>query len=171
LSYKFNYRTLKKLEYKTTILEFNSVEELPENDKKLMDMAMEAVKNAYAPYSKFCVGAALLLENGIYVKGNNQENVAYPSGLCAERVAAFSASSQYPGVAILSIAITAKSDSFIVDKPISPCGSCRQVLAEYEHKQGKPIRIILSGAKGKVLVVEKVEDILPLSFKEDKLKN
>jgi cytidine deaminase len=161
---------LRKLEYKTTILEFSSVEELPEKDKDLVNMAKEAAFDAYAPYSKFFVGAALMLENGIFIKGSNQENVAYPSGLCAERVAVFSASSQYPGVAIKTIAITAKSDSFVVDKPISPCGSCRQVLAEYEHLQKKPIRIILTGAKGKVFVIEKVEDILPLSFKEDKLK-
>lgn len=161
---------MKKLEFKTTIIEYPSVDELDQQDKTLVEKAKEAASVAYAPYSKFCVGAALLLENGIYVKGSNQENVAYPSGLCAERVAVFSASANYPGIVIKTIAITAKSDSFIVETPITPCGSCRQVLAEYEHIQGSPIKIILSGAKGKVLVVSKVEDILPLSFKEDKLK-
>jgi len=111
-----------------------------------------------------------MLENGVCVKGCNQENVAYPSGLCAERVAVFSAYSQYPGIAMNTIAITAKSKNFCIDSPITPCGSCRQVLAEYEHLQGTPIRIILTGETGKVLVISKVEDILPLSFKEEKLK-
>lgn len=161
---------MKKLEFKTTIIEYPSVNELDQQDKALVEMAKEAASFAYAPYSKFSVGAALLLENGVYVKGNNQENVAYPSGLCAERVAVFAASANYPGIVIKAIAITAKSDSFIIETPISPCGSCRQVLAEYEHKQGRPIKIILSGEKGKILAISKVEDLLPLSFKEDKLK-
>lgn len=161
---------MKKLEYKTTILEYESAEELSAEDRHLVEMAREAADVAYAPYSNFQVGAALMLENGLCVKGCNQENVAYPSGLCAERVAVFSAYSQYPGIKMVTIAITAKSKKFIVDNPITPCGSCRQVLAEYEHLQGSPIRIILSGNTGKVLIVRKVDDILPLSFKEDKLK-
>ena len=162
---------MKKLEYKTTVLEFDSVDELSSDDRQLVEMAREAADVAYAPYSNFHVGAALMLANGVCVKGSNQENVAYPSGLCAERVAVFSAYSQYPGIAMNSIAITAKSKNFKVDNPITPCGSCRQVLAEYEHLQGSPIRIILTGETGKVLVIDKVEDILPLSFKENKLKS
>ena len=161
---------MKTLEYKTIILEYSSDDELSVQDKNLLKDARDAALSAYAPYSKFYVGAAVLLENGICVKGNNQENVAYPSGLCAERVAVFAASSQYPGVKINTIAITAKSDSFEINEPISPCGSCRQVLAEYEHKQGSPIKIILSGEKGNIFIINKVEDMLPLSFKEDKLK-
>jgi cytidine deaminase len=161
---------LKKLEYNTTILEYASVDELSSDDKQLVVMAREAAEVAYAPYSNFQVGAALMLGNGVCVKGCNQENVAYPSGLCAERVAVFSAYSQYPGIAMNTIAITAKSKNFTVDNPITPCGSCRQVLAEYEHLQGSPIRIIMTGETGKVLIIQKVEDILPLSFKEEKLK-
>ena len=161
---------MKKHELKTVFIEYDNVEELPSKDKKLVKMAKEAAKTAYAPYSNFHVGAAVLLENGVCIKGNNQENVAYPSGLCAERVAVFAASSQHPGIAIKAIAIAAKSKNFTVSSPVTPCGSCRQVLAEYEHLQKKPIRIILSGEKGKALVIDKVEDLLPLSFKADKLK-
>jgi cytidine deaminase len=161
---------LKKLEYNTTILEFASAEELSSEDQHLILMAREAAEVAYAPYSNFQVGAALMLENGKCVKGCNQENVAYPSGLCAERVAVFASYAQYPGIVMNTIAITAKSKNFIVDNPITPCGSCRQVLAEYEHLQGSPIRVILTGETGKVLVIQKIEDILPLSFKEEKLK-
>jgi cytidine deaminase len=161
---------LKKRELKTVFLEFDATEELPSEDKKLVIMARKAAETAYAPYSEFHVGAAVLLENGIYIKGNNQENVAYPSGLCAERVAVFAASSQYPGNAIKTIAISAKSKKFPVSSPVTPCGACRQVLAEYEHLQKQPIRIILTGEKGKVFIIDKVEDLLPLSFKADKLK-
>ena len=161
---------MKKLEIKTTILEYGSDDELSFQDKNLVNNSREAALSAYAPYSKFYVGAAVLLENGICVKGNNQENVAYPSGLCAERVAVFAAASQYPDVKINAIAISARSDSFEINEPISPCGSCRQVIAEYEHKQGSPIKIILSAEKGKIIVVNTIEDILPLCFKEDKLK-
>jgi len=161
---------LKKLEYFTTVYEFNSIDELTDNDKELVLMAMQAAGNAYAPYSRFHVGAALKLVDGTFVIGNNQENIAYPSGLCAERVAVFSASAKYPGIAFDSLAITAKSDDFFVDYPITPCGACRQVLAEYEHLFNKPIRVILSGEKGKILVFTKVDDLLPFSFKADKLK-
>jgi cytidine deaminase len=161
---------LKKRELKTVFIEYDTVEELSSEDKKLIIMAKKAAETAYAPYSDFYVGAALLLENGVYVKGNNQENVAYPSGLCAERVAVFAASSQYPGVAIKTIAISAKSKKFKVNSPVTPCGACRQVLAEYEHLQKQPIRIILSGEEGKILIIDKVEGLLPLSFKADKLK-
>jgi cytidine deaminase len=161
---------LKKHELKTVFIEYDAVEELSADDKKLVIMAKKAAETAYAPYSDFHVGAAVLLENGVCIKGNNQENAAYPSGLCAERVAVFAASSQYPGIAIKAIAITAKSKNITVRDPVTPCGSCRQVLVEYEHLQKKPIRIILSGEKGKVFIIDKVEDILPLSFKADKLK-
>jgi cytidine deaminase len=161
---------LKKHELKTVFTEYKTVEELPSEDKKLVKLAKEAAKTAYAPYSGFYVGAAVLLENGVYVKGNNQENAAYPSGLCAERVAVFTASSQYQGITIKAIAVTAKSNKYIINSPVTPCGSCRQVLAEYEHLQKSPIRIILSGEKGEALVIDKVEDLLPFSFKADKLK-
>jgi len=161
---------LKKIEFKTVIQEFDSAEELPQNDQDLVNAAAGAVKTSYAPYSKFNVGAAVLLQNGVVVTGSNQENVAYPSGLCAERVAVFAASAQHPGIPIESIAIAAESKEFEVNFPVTPCGSCRQVLSEYEQIYGRNIKVILSGHTGKVLVVEKVEDLLPLSFKADKLK-
>ena len=122
---------MKKRELKTVFIEYDAVEKLPSADKKLIVIAKKAAETAYAPYSEFHVGAAVMLENGVCIKGNNQENVAYPSGLCAERVAVFAASSQYPGVAIKTIAISAKSKKFKVCGPVTPCGACRQVLAEY----------------------------------------
>lgn len=155
---------------KLIVHEFSSIEELTEEDKHLVLLAKEASDIAYAPYSQFYVGAAIQLENGVIIKGSNQENVAYPSGLCAERVGIFAASTQFPGIAAKTVAITAKSKIFDVDFPISPCGSCRQVLSEYERKQGKPIRIILCGEKGKILIIDKIEDLLPFSFVADKLK-
>jgi len=161
---------LKNIEFKTIIQEYESVDCLPEKDKALVLKAIEATKASYAPYSKFHVGAAVRLQNDVDVIGSNQENIAYPSGLCAERVALFAASTQYPGVPIEAIAITAFSDDFEVNFPVTPCGSCRQVLSEYEHIYGKQIRIIMHGHKSKVLIAEKVEDLLPLSFKTDGLK-
>lgn len=161
---------MKKKEFKTVITEYDSVKELSADDKELLHLAQEASDASYAPYSKFHVGAAIRLANGICIKGSNQENVAYPSGLCAERVAVFAASTQYPGIPFDALAITASAEEFEVDFPVSPCGSCRQVLSEYEHLFGKNIKIILSGQKGKILVIEKVEDLLPLSFKPGNLK-
>lgn len=161
---------MKKKEFKTVITEYDSAKELAAEDRELLQLAGEASLAAYAPYSKFHVGAAVKLSNNVCIKGSNQENVAYPSGLCAERVAIFAASAQYPGIAFTTLAITASSENFEVDFPVTPCGSCRQVLSEYEHLHGKNIRIILSGHKGKILVIEKVEDLLPLSFKPDNLR-
>jgi cytidine deaminase len=122
------------------------------------------VKTAYAPYSEFHVGAAVLLENGEIIAGNNQENAAYPSGLCAERVALFYAGSQYPTIAIKTIAISVKSKNVIISEPLSPCGGCRQVIAEYENKFKKPIRIIMSGEKGQIYIANSIESLLPLMF-------
>ena len=158
---------MKTIEYKTIVLEYETTDELADSDKELVKMAKEAANSAYAPYSNFYVGAAISLENGVTVTGNNQENIAYPSGLCAERVAIFSAYSKFPGIAFKTIAVTAKSKHTPVDSPITPCGACRQVLAEYERLQNKPLRIILTGESGKVLVFSQVEDILPFSFKTD----
>jgi cytidine deaminase len=122
------------------------------------------VKTAHAPYSEFHVGAAVLLENGKIVTGNNQENAAYPSGLCAERVAIFYASAQYPNSAVKAIAVTVKSKNMVVSEPLSPCGACRQVIAEYENKSEKPIRIIMSGEKGPIYIAKSIESLLPLMF-------
>jgi len=134
-----------------------------------MDKAIKARHRAYAPYSNFTVGCAILLENGEVVTGNNQENAAYPSGLCAERVAIFYAGSRFPGVAISKLAITAspKDDSF--HKPVPPCGACRQSIAEYENRQDNPIELFFMGAAGNVVKAASLKDLLPLVFDKNYL--
>lgn len=150
--------------------EYDSVLELSEIDQNLVQKAREASSLAYAPYSNFFVGAALLLENGLVLSGNNQENAAYPSGMCAERVAIYAAGAQYPTIPIKTIAITCRSKQFIVNEPLSPCGSCRQAMSEYEVRHAKNIRLILTGETGKVRVMESIADLLPFVFKADALK-
>ena len=146
------------------LLIFESLQELSVADRELMKEAIKAREHAYSPYSKFNVGAALLLENGEVVTGSNQENASYPSGLCAERVAIFYASSKFPEVPIKAIAISAASQNYVVDKPAAPCGNCRQAISEYEIKQQSPIPIIMSGETGEILKCQSVSDILPLAF-------
>ena len=148
----------------TSVLVY-SYEELPEQYRKLVDEAKRVTGDAYAPYSKFHVGAAVLLENGEIVQGSNQENVAYPSGLCAERTAIFYAGAAYPGVKFKKLAIAAYSDGDFVEEPVSPCGACRQSILEYEKLGGEPIEIILIG-RNKVYKIEGVRTLLPLSFEE-----
>ena len=126
-------------------------------------------KTASAPYSKFRVGAAIQMDNGEVVIGSNQENAAYPSGLCAERVAVFHAGAAYPEAKILSLAISAAADAKVVDTPIPPCGACRQVLAEYEMKQDTPIEIWFMGEAGKVYKSDSLKNLLPLIFDKDYL--
>ncbi len=155
---------MKKLKIETELDVFESVSELSKDIQKLMDKAHEARKNAYAPYSHFQVGAALLLDSGIIVTGNNQENAAFPSGLCAERVAAFHAGATHPGATFVALAITAGSLKHNTSVPIPPCGACRQSLAEYEVKQETPIPIFFMGTSGKVVKSNSVKDLLPLIF-------
>ena len=143
-----------------------SIDELDVQDKCLVDAAIEATRRSYAPYSRFHVGAAVLLENDIIVTGTNQENVAYPSGLCAERTTLFYANSQYPDKAVKALAITAYSkEEGIVRYPISPCGACRQVMLETEKRFGRPIKILLCGLE-EVYIVESAANLLPLAFSE-----
>ena len=153
-----------------TIQEYQTNESIPANDLELMEQAVIASQSSYAPYSQFHVGAAILLENGEIIKGSNQENAAYPSGLCAERVALFSAKSVFPDIPIQAIAITAHSDDFETEVPVTPCGSCRQVLAEMQNRQTKKIKIIMKGQKGATFVTDGIENLLPLMFIEEKLK-
>ena len=134
-----------------------------------MEQAVTVRKKAYAPYSKFKVGAALLLDNGKIVLGSNQENAAYPSGLCAERVAIFHSGSIYPEAKILKMAITAASDTNQTVAPIPPCGSCRQSIAEYEFKQDTPIEIYFMGESGEVYKSNSIKNLLPLSFDKTSL--
>lgn len=150
--------------------EASNPSELPEQDRQLLNEAWEACESAYAPYSHFHVGASLRLANGLSFKGNNQENSAYPSGLCAERVAVFSASALHPGIAIQSIAVVAKTDAFNLSNPVTPCGACRQVIAEYEMLSGQPIRILLQGNSDKIWILEGIKNLLPLLFHGEELK-
>ncbi|MBA3664727.1 MAG: cytidine deaminase [Bacteroidetes bacterium] len=159
----------RQIKINTEFTVYDSLEELKEQDKELLLLAKKTSENAYAPYSNFFVGAAVLLENGIIVTGNNQENAAYPSGLCAERVAVFHASSQYPGVKIKTIAVTAKSSKQIIRTPVPPCGGCRQSLSEYEVKFKSPVRVILSGQEGPVYISDSISNLLPLSFTAESL--
>ena len=161
---------MKKTVVQSEFFEFESADELNDEDKKLVAEAKSSAKDAYAPYSNFYVGAAVLLANGMIVKGNNQENASYPIGLCAERVAIFSAGANYPGVEIKAIAITAFSKEFLIDKPVAPCGACRQAIAEYEHRYKNPIRLILIGEKGNAVVAEGIKQFLPFMFNGDDLK-
>lgn len=160
---------MKKVNINSEFFEFDSISELPLEDQKLVQEARQSVNKAYAPYSRFQVGAAVLLENGTVMRGNNQENASYPIGLCAERVAIFAAGANYPGVKIKAIAITALSDQFNIDKPITPCGACRQAIAEYEHRYHGPIRLIMVGEAGKVLVADSITHFLPYQFTADDL--
>lgn len=162
---------MKSKEITIRYFEADSPSELDQADKYLLEKASRAAEKAYAPYSGFRVGAALRLINGTVVSGNNQENAAYPSGLCAERVALFSASSQYPDEVIESIAITVNTDKQTVTEPVPPCGACRQVLAEYEKKQGSKIRIIFSGETGKTILVDGIDSLLPISFNSNNLQH
>jgi cytidine deaminase len=161
---------MKKKEITIKITEFAETKELSLSDQKLLQQAAESARKSYAPYSEFHVGAAVLLENGKVICGSNQENAAYPAGLCAERVALFYANSQYPGVKVLALAIAAHADHFVIDKPISPCGTCRQVIAETENRQQSKIKILMRGESGPVNSVEGIENLLPLTFYEEKLK-
>jgi cytidine deaminase len=149
---------------------YSSAEELSKEDRDLLSQATQAAENAYAPYSLFKVGAAVRLQSGKIVSGNNQENVAYPSGLCAERVAMFYASANFPGDPVAAIAVTARAINFELEGPVTPCGSCRQVMAEAESLNEHKIRVIMQGGNGKIMVSRSVENLLPISFKADGLK-
>lgn len=149
---------------------FDNINELSMPDKELVNRAKEISNTAYAPYSQFYVGAALRLSSGKVITGSNQENVAYPSGLCAERVAIYFANSMYPTETIETIAVTAKTKAFKMDKPVSPCGSCRQAIAEYEIKQEKPIRLIMAGEGEEIHIATGIGTLLPFMFNETDLK-
>lgn len=150
-------------EIKIAYIEYESLDQLDADDRKTADAAVEAISLSYAPYSRFNVGAAVMFEDGEIVKGANQENAAYPSGLCAERTALFYASSSRPDKAMKILAIAAGQEGKLCDSPATPCGACRQVMAQYQTKSGRPMAVILVGAK-KIWKFEKVDDLLPLIF-------
>lgn len=155
---------MKQINITSSATVYKSLSELSTEDETLMNKAIEARGNAYAPYSKFHVGAALLLENGEIVLGNNQENAAYPSGMCAERVAIWQAGSLFPGVKIEKLAISASSTITKVNKPIGPCGACRQTLSEYEINQKKPFPVLFMGEVGEIVKTPSLLSLLPFSF-------
>ena len=146
-----------------------SMDELPIEDRQLVHAAMEATKTSYAPYSHFCVGAAARLADGLVVMGSNQENAAFPSGLCAERTALFAANTQHPDTPVVALAIAAYTQGHFLADPISPCGACRQVIMEVEDRYRQPIRILLYGTSG-IHVVDTVKALLPLYFVGAKMK-
>lgn len=153
----------------TTKILVYSIEECSESIKKLIEEAKLSAKRAYAPYSHFQVGAAVLLSNGEVITGNNQENAAYPSGLCAERVAMLAANAQYPETAIEAIAIAAYTEGKYTETPCYPCGACRQTLLEVENRFEKPFKVVMYGTS-KICEVASITDLLPLSFGKDALK-
>ena len=156
---------MKELELKS-VIQSCQMDELSAEEQHLVNLAIEATNRSYAPYSNFHVGAAVRLENGEEIIGCNQENAAYPSGLCAERTALFSAGAQYPDVPVEMLAIAARgTDGELLSEPVSPCGSCRQVIIESETRAGHPIRILLYGRKC-VYVIDGIGKLMPLMFSE-----
>jgi cytidine deaminase len=155
---------MKQIKITSSATVYSNLGELSTEDQMLMNKAIEARENAYAPYSKFHVGAALMLDNGEIIVGNNQENAAYPSGMCAERVAIWQAGSLFPGVKIKKLAISASSTITKVDKPIGPCGACRQTLSEYEINQKEPFPVIFIGEFCEIVKTPSLLSLLPYSF-------
>jgi cytidine deaminase len=166
--YLKNFRMSLK-EYNFSFEEFDDTNDLDNQDSLLLLKAREISGNAYAPYSNFLVGAAARLTNGEIVTGTNQENASFPAGLCAERVLLAAINSLYPNIAIDTIAISYQNKNGKSDHPVSPCGICRQSLAEYENRTKHPIRLILAGIQGKVFIINHVSLLLPLSFSGDDL--
>ena len=161
---------MKKQEINFTLDIYTSEKELSEPDAALLAKAREITGIAYAPYSNFKVGAVAKLRNGEIVSGTNQENASYPVGICAERSLLATLSTLFPNVAIETMAISYQNKKGESNKPISPCGMCRQALVEYENRTQNPIRLIMSGLQGEVFIVEKADMLLPLSFGSDDLK-
>ena len=160
---------MKQVIIETKFKEYRDVNELDAELKLLSEKAVEVIDNAYAPYSKFNVGAAVLLENGEIITGTNQENAAYPSGLCAERTAIFYANSKFPNIAVKAIAVSAKKNGELLSQAIPPCGACRQVLLETENRFKTDIKVLMI-SKNSVLTIENAKSLLPLSFTSDFVK-
>ncbi|WP_372755405.1 cytidine deaminase [Mariniflexile sp.] len=160
---------MKKIKIESTLEVYDTMDELPKEIILLLQKAIEAREKAYAPYSNFNVGAALVLDNGEIITGNNQENASYPSGLCAERTAIYYAGSQFPDAKIVRMAISATSKNKPTLSPIPPCGACRQAIAEYEVKQETPIEIYFMGESGKVAKSDSLANLLPFVFEKSVL--
>jgi cytidine deaminase len=160
---------MKEQKFEFSFEVYNSIDELNENDRHLLQEARRIAKNAYAPYSNFYVGAAARLSNGKIVTGTNQENASLPVGICAERVLLSSVSSFYPDASIDAIAVSYQSKIVKSDHPISPCGMCRQALQEFEGRTKSPIRLLLGGMEGKIYVIKSASSLLPLAFTSQEL--
>ncbi|GGH17860.1 MULTISPECIES: cytidine deaminase [Pedobacter] len=150
--------------------QYSGIDELTAKDRTLCQQAEQALATSYSPYSKFRVGTAIRLASGEIILGSNQENLAYPSGLCAERVALFAIGTKYPDAVIESMAITAQTDHFEILKPVTSCGGCLQVMIEFERKQQRPIEVIFYCLNGEVLKVPSVKSLMPFAFVEDRLE-
>ena len=161
---------MNKEEFKFDFQVYDSIDELKSEDADLLNEARKVTQFAYAPYSNFRVGAFAKLVNGKTVSGTNQENASYPAGICAERTLMATASSLFPGIGIDTIAISYDNLGGKSDRPVSPCGICRQSFAEFQDRTKNPIRIILSGMEGKVQIIENAKYLLPLVFNADDMK-
>ena len=161
---------MKKQQHTFSYERYDAVDDLDPKDAILLNAARAVTKDAYAPYSHFRVGAAAILENGAFVSGTNQENASFPAGICAERVLMSAASSLYPGVPIDTMAISYDNENGPSDRPISPCGICRQSLQEFEQRTGRPIRLILGGQQGQIYIIPQAHLLLPFAFTADELE-
>jgi cytidine deaminase len=160
---------MQQLNFNINYTRYDNLDELDAADRSLCEQSVTALKTSYSPYSKFKVGTAVLLQSGEIVLGSNQENVAYPSGLCAERVALFSIGVTKPDAVIIRMAITAQTDLFEITRPVTSCGGCLQVMAEVEQKQGAEIEVLFYCIGGEILKVKGVQSLLPFVFVEDRL--
>jgi cytidine deaminase len=161
---------MQQKEFRLTYEEYGSEQELTPADAGLLNVAKRTTGDAYAPYSHFRVGAAARLVNGEIITGSNQENASFPAGICAERTLLSVAASRFPGVAIETLAISYVNENGPSERPIAPCGICRQSLQEFEQRTGRPIRLILGGQHGKIYVIPKATSLLPLAFTSDELQ-
>lgn len=161
---------MQKKEYGFSYEVYDSIEELSAEDAQLLNEAQAATKKSYSPYSHFRVGAAAKMADGQVITGANQENAAFPAGLCAEGVVLATASALYPGVSIDTLAVSYHNENGPSDRPISPCGICRQSLQEFEQRTSRPVRLILGGREGKVYIIPQSGLLLPFAFTSDELK-
>jgi cytidine deaminase len=161
---------MKKINLAASATIYDHIDELSEDEQRTMNAAIEATQTSYSPYSGFKVGAALLMEDGTIIAGSNQENAAYPSGMCAERVAIWKAGATFPGKVVKKIAIAVKASHTTMDRPVGPCGACRQTLLEYEVNQEEPMEVLFMGEVGKIVKVDSIQALLPFAFEGSYLK-
>lgn len=167
----FKKNMAQTIQLNLSLRSYKHIDELPAEERRLLEHARQATENAYAPYSNFYVGAAVLTKDGTVIKGSNQENAAYPSGLCAERTALFAAGANCPDLQVVMLAVTARRKGETHYMAANPCGACRQVMAEYEDRQNSPIRVIMEAADGEIRVADSIDVLLPFRFGRSGLGN